>query len=107
MLSVTLAVTGQLGPPIVSVGLRQPYARTAVHVPEAAMNEDYRLSAWKYEVWFTRQVLAVKPEAEAAAVNQPTDEKLGFGVRAPYCAHVRASARRRDLVHRLPHLTLP
>lgn len=69
MLSIALTVTDQLGPPIVSIRLRHPDARTSVHVPEATVDKDYRLSAWKYEVWLTRQVLAMKPETETAAVN--------------------------------------
>lgn len=72
-----------------------------MHVPETAVNEDDRLSTGKYEVRLTRKILAVEPEPVAAAVHKPTDEELGFGVRAPYCAHVGTSAGLRDLVQSL------
>lgn len=57
-------------------------------VPDAAMDKDHGAGLWHDNVRASRQILPVKTEAIAHAVQQCTNLLFRLGILVPYPAHV-------------------
>lgn len=78
---VPSAIAGDLGRPIVAVGLRQACASPAsVAMPEAAVDEDRLATRDECEVGCAGKVLPVEPVAETKLCQELAEEYLGRSV---------------------------
>lgn len=69
-------------------------------VPEASVHQDDLPPRRKDNVWLSRKVAAMQPEAVSKPVNQPPQDNFRAGVLAANPTHIRAAAFWTDLVHR-------
>ena len=100
-LLVARPVAGDLGAPIVGVGLRRPRAARAIMaVPEAAVHENRELAGDVDDVGLTRQIAAMKPVARRDLAQKRADRKL----RARVARFDRAHDRRAVVGHSIAHL---
>jgi hypothetical protein len=66
-----------------------------VTVPEATVNEYNRPVLWQLNVWFSGQLLVVKPKSKAFSKQKLPNKHFRLGVLALYLAHMPASGVRR------------
>lgn len=93
---IALAVSVNLVPPILHVGLWNPVPSSAgVAMPEAPVHEDDLPPGREHQVRPPRQVLAMKAIAVAQGVKSATDGHFGARVPTPYRLHRPAPKARR------------
>ena len=56
-------------------------------MPEAPMYKDDLAETWEYEIWCSRQVSPVQPEAIAQSMSHTPDEHLWLGIFSPNEGH--------------------
>lgn len=93
---VSFSVSASFAFPELRVGgwLDSPVA-AVVHVPEATMNKNHLLQAWKDQIRFPWQVLLMQPVAISHCMDQAPHHHLGLGVLAPDAGHAALPLLRR------------
>ena len=79
-LLVTLLVPGNLGRPVIGIGLwNRIVSASFVTMPEAAVNEDYSPVFGKDDVWRTGETFVINPIAESQAPESVSHAQLRLG----------------------------
>ena len=79
-LLVTLLVPGNLGRPVIGIGLGDRIVSASfVTMPEAAVNEDYSPVLGKDDVWRTRETFVIYSIAESQAPESVSQAQLRLG----------------------------
>ena len=73
-------------------------------MPEASMYEDTYSQPRQYNVWFSRQILAMQPVTIAVGIQKPAHKHFGFRVLAPDSRHHSGSQGWLNDVHYEPIL---
>lgn len=63
-------------------------------MPETAVDENHGAAAWKHNVWLSRKIANMQPEAVAASVNCASQEEFRLRVTASDPLHIKAARRR-------------
>ncbi len=71
-------------------------------MPEAPMYEDTDLQPRQYNVWFSRQILAMQPVTIAVGMQKPAHQHFRFRVLPPDTRHHSGSSGRLNDVHLEP-----
>lgn len=81
-------------------------AAARVSMPEAAVHENASFPLWQDNVWSSRQVLPVKPEAVPASMEEFANSNLRLRISPGYPAHHPRSCGCIDNVHPIPLLVI-
>jgi hypothetical protein len=71
-------------------------------MPEAPMYEDTDPQPRQYNVWFSRQILAMQPVTIAVGMQKPAHQHFRFRVLPPDARHHSGSSGRLNDVHLEP-----
>lgn len=102
---VSSSICQELGLPELRTRLGQyRESATRMMMPEASMYKDTDPQSRQYNIWFTRQILTVKPIAIAVGMQKPAHQHFRLRVLASNSRHHSGSQGRVNDVHYEPFL---
>jgi hypothetical protein len=67
---IAVPVRSNFWPPVLKARFGQLPDATAVAMPKATVNEDHKVTTWKYNIRCARQVLSMQPKAISETMEQ-------------------------------------